>query len=285
MNIIVLGATGMLGHITGLFLKENFCHQVFLSAREKTGHLLLDESLLLLDLRDTEKLQQMIEDRRPCVIVNCSGLNDVRRGQKALDEINADLPHQLVKILEQKKDGSRLIHISTDGVFRGDRGQYSEGDIPDPDDLYGKSKRAGEIIHAPHLTIRTSIVGPDPVHSRGIMSWFFSQTGEVAGFSQVYWSGVTTLELARFIAFAINNSISGLYHLSSQRVSKYDLLVLFGEVFDHRIRVHQDQTMRLDRSLRSQRADVEYRAGDLRELLMQLRDWMVVHPMLYTQKK
>lgn len=281
MKIIVLGATGMLGHITGLFLKENFGHQVLLSARAKTGHLLLDESLLLMDLRDTEKLQQMIEDRRPCVIVNCSGVNDVRLGQKALDEINADLPHQLVKILEQKKDGSRLIHISTDGVFRGDRGRYSEGDIPDPDDLYGQSKRAGEIIHAQHLTIRTSIVGPDPVHSRGIMSWFLSQTGEVAGFSQVFWSGVTTLELARFIAFAINNSISGLYHLCSQRVSKYDLLVLMGEVFDHEATVVKDEKKNLDRSLVSQRADVEYRVGDLRHLLVILKDWMDLYPAIY----
>jgi dTDP-4-dehydrorhamnose reductase len=182
MKIIVLGSAGMLGHVVGIFLTEKYGQRVVLSARAKSGIALIDQGLSLIDLADYRAVEIMIAQHRPCVVVNCAAVNDAGKGFEELDKINTRLPLAIASLLDEKKDGSRLIHISTDGVFRGDRGHYSEEDSPDADDLYGKSKRAGEVTRSPHLTIRTSIIGPDPLRSRGLMSWFMSQDREVKGY-------------------------------------------------------------------------------------------------------
>jgi dTDP-4-dehydrorhamnose reductase len=191
------------------------------------------------------------------------------------------LPLAIASLLDEKKDGSRLIHISTDGVFRGDRGCYSEEDSPDADDLYGKSKRAGEVARLPHLTIRTSIIGPDPFKSRGLMNWFMSQEKDVKGFTKVFWSGVTTLELAKLIDFAIKENISGLYHFCSQRISKYNLLAIIKDVFARDVVIRRDEELALDRSLISKRRDITYNVSDLRPMIDQLKAWMAEHSSVY----
>lgn len=283
MTIVVLGAGGMLGHLAGIFFKEKYGSRVLLCARSKTGCAILDQNLETLDLVDEQALRKLLEQCRPCIVVNCAAINDPAPGAQALNEINAQLPHRIASILEKVKDGSRLIHISTDGVFRGGRGGYSEDDLPDSDDLYGLSKKMGEITQAPHLTIRSSIIGPDPFHSRGLLDWFLSQRQEVRGFSRVYWSGVTTLEMARFIDLAIGQGFSGLYHLSSGKVSKYDLLTDIKEVFDLKTQIVRDETMILDRSLATRRSDIVYKILSHREMLTDLEAWMKSHPSLYSK--
>ena len=281
MKIIVLGSAGMLGHIVGIFLKEKYGERVVLSARAKSGIALIDQSLSETDLANTGAVQILITQHRPCIVVNCAAVNDAGKGFEELDKINTRLPLAIASLLDEKKDGSRLIHISTDGVFRGDRGCYSEEDSPDADDLYGKSKRAGEVARLPHLTIRTSIIGPDPFKSRGLMNWFMSQEKDVKGFTKVFWSGVTTLELAKLIDFAIKENISGLYHFCSQRISKYNLLAIIKDVFARDVVIRRDEELALDRSLISKRRDITYNVSDLRPMIDQLKAWMAEHSSVY----
>lgn len=281
MKIIVLGAAGMLGHLVGLFLREKYGARVVLSGRAKSGAALIDDGLRVLDLTDANAVKDMIAEHRPCVIVNCAAVNDGSRGAEELEAINTHLPLMIASILDEKKDGSRLIHISTDGVFRGDRGGYGENDQPDADDPYGKSKQAGEVTHNPHLTVRTSIIGPDPFKPRGLFNWCMSQSGEVKGYSRVFWNGVTTLELARFIDFAIKNNIIGLCHLSSSRISKYDLLVMIKEAFVKDIVIKRDESQIFDRSLISDRKDFSYQVPAMQGMMEELKAWMSKHLDVY----
>jgi dTDP-4-dehydrorhamnose reductase len=281
MTILVLGAGGMLGHLAGCLLKEKYGSRVVLCARGKTGNAFLDQSLEILDLLDEQALRKLLERCRPCIVVNCAAINDPSQGAEALHAINARLPHSIVEILEKIKDGSRLIHISTDGVFRGDKGGYNEKDAPDSDDIYGQSKKAGEITQAPHLTVRTSIIGPDLFHSRGLLDWFLSQKQEARGFTRVYWSGVTTLEMARFIDRAIGNGFSGIYHLSSGKISKHDLLSVIKDEFWLKTLIGRDEAIVLDRSLVTLRSDIEYQVPSHRQMITELKSWMKRHPGFY----
>lgn len=281
MTILILGAGGMLGHLTGCYFKEKHGSRVVLAARKPTGHSVIDEGLELLDLCDQAKLRDLITRHRPCVVVNCAAVNDPQKGEQLLRAVNSRLPQEVANILDEVRDASRLIHISTDGVFQGQRGQYSEVDAPDADDIYGKSKRSGEVVHSPHLTVRTSIIGPDPINARGLMSWYLSQTRDVQGFTRVFWSGVTTLELARFIDFACEREISGVYHLCSQRISKYDLLKTIKEIFNKGPAIHPDGHLSVDLSLISSRREVNYKVGDIKRMLTQLKNWMSEHPNIY----
>lgn len=281
MKILILGAGGMLGHLTGCYLKEKFASRVVVAARKPTGLSVIDDGLEVLDLCDQAKLRDLITRHRPCVVVNCAAVNDPKKGDEMMRAVNSRLPQEVAKILDEVKDTSRLIHISTDGVFQGQRGQYSEMDAPDADDIYGKSKRLGEVVHSPHLTVRTSIIGPDPINARGLLSWYLSQTRDVQGFTRVFWSGVTTLELAQFIEFACERDISGMYHLCSQRISKYDLLKTIKEVFKKGAVIHQDGHLSVDLSLVSSRSEVDYKVADIKHMLAQLKTWMSEHPNIY----
>lgn len=281
MRIVVLGAAGMFGHMVSIYFKEKYGARVILSARRKTGIPLIDGDFKEIDLVDFNRLKSLLQDSRPCVVVNCAAVLDATRGKAELEQINSVLPQKIAGLLDGFKDGSRLIHISTDGVFRGDRGLYREDDPADAQDPYGTSKRLGEIMHPPHLTIRTSIIGPDPVQSRGLMNWFLSQSGEVRGFRRVLWNGVTTLELARFIDYAVAQNITGLYHLGGQIISKHDLLVDLKELFHPGIAVVPDDKKVLNRTLVSERRDVRYPVPSCSNLLQQLKLWVAQHPQVY----
>lgn len=283
MKILILGAGGMLGHLAGCFLKEKYGSRVILAARRRTGYPFLDDGLEVIDLCDHARLQGLIARHRPCVVINCAAINDPQKGEELMLAVNSYLPHELVSILDTVKDGSRLIQISTDGVFLGDRGSYNEGDVPDAIDAYGQSKLAGEVSHSPHLTVRTSIFGPDPFNARGLMNWLFSQTRVVHGFTRVFWNGVTTLELVKFIDFAVERNISGLYHLCSPRISKYELLITLKDVFNKDVIVHQDGHLSVDHSLISRRSDVDYTVPDIDRMVTELKTWMIDHPQIYSR--
>lgn len=281
MKIIVLGAAGMLGHVAAIYLKEKYGPRVVASARNKTGIALIDEGLEEIDLSRFEDLKKFLESSKPCVVINCAAINDGRRDPEELRRINAELPQATASLLDQFKDGSRLIHISTDGVFEGNYGYYSEDDLADAEDPYGKSKLQGEVSRDPHLTVRTSIVGPDPVKSRGLMNWFFSQSGEVKGFRHMLWSGVTTLELVRFIDHAVTQDISGLYHLGGDCISKYDLLMELKKVFPRECVIIADDQKRLNRCLVTKREEIFYTVPPFSMMLQQLKLWMSEHPQIY----
>ncbi|MBL4680588.1 MAG: SDR family oxidoreductase, partial [Pseudomonadales bacterium] len=173
-------------------------------------------------------------------------------------EINALLPHKLSVLC--KEIDARLIHISTDCVFSGKKGHYKEEDPADAVDLYGKTKFLGEVHEDNCLTLRTSVIGRELSRKKSLLEWFLSQSGSVTGFKNAIFSGFTTLELGRIIEMMLLNypSASGVYQVSSEPISKYDLLLLFREIFEHDIDITADEAFHCDRSLDSSRFRKEF---------------------------
>jgi dTDP-4-dehydrorhamnose reductase len=205
---------------------------------------------------DWNDLTRVMAQLHPDVVINCVGL--IKQHPSANDpilalETNALLPHRLAALCQATQ--SRLIHISTDCVFSGQKGSYTEEDPSDAQDLYGRTKYLGE-TSAPHaVTLRTSIIGPE-LHTRyGLLEWFLSQKQAVTGFQKAIFSGFTTDELSRIIAEEVipNPKLQGLYHLSSAPISKYDLLQLFNHAYGRGLIIEPQSTFTCDRSLISDR--------------------------------
>lgn len=204
--------------------------------------------------RGTTALVPLLERLQPDVIVNAIGAIKHRDLRSAVDEtffINTALPHELA-VLNPNRAG-RVIHVSTDCVFVGDRGAYREADAPDATDIYGRSKAAGELDYGPHLTLRTSIVGFERQAHLGMLAWFFSQPrgATVPGYTHAIYSGLPTVTLARLIRgqLATAQPLTGLYHVASEPIPKYDLLLRLNETFGRGVHLVPDGSVRIDRSL------------------------------------
>ena len=274
MNILVLGSGGMLGHVVCLLLRRELGADVLAAARGDTGLSEIDRRLIRLDLTDRAALTRVIAEHRPCLVVNCAAvLPSAKSSEEHLLLVNASLPQAIAGELDLIPDGSRLIQISSDGVFSGLTGGYSEDSRPDPADPYGRSKLLGEISRPPHLTIRASIIGPELRHKRSLLEWFLGSSGTVPGYRRVLWNGVTTLQLARFIRQACAGGYSGLLHYGGQTLSKYELLLEIGRVFGHTARVIADDSRALDRTLISVRTDIPCAIPEMPEMLEELKSW------------
>ena len=221
---------------------------------------------------------------RPDVVINCIGV--LIQGSSASPSnaifINSFLPHWIVKILDEI--GGKLIHVSTDCVFSGAKGFYVESDFRDADDIYGRSKALGEIKSDRHLTIRTSIIGPElKENGEGLLNWFMKQRGTINGYTNAFWGGVSTLELSKFILFILDANLSGLIHLTNgTRISKFDLLKLFQNVFgDLQIIVTPYDGKVIDKSLKSERSDFSYAVSSYEDMIGELGLWMMDNKHLY----
>jgi dTDP-4-dehydrorhamnose reductase len=193
---------------------------------------------------------------QPDVVVNCVGI--IKQVANAKDHlnilaINSSLPHRLAKYSSMV--GARFVHFSTDCVFSGKTGLYTEDDFPDANDLYGRTKYLGEVDYENAITLRTSIVGHELTSSNSLVDWFLSQSGEIKGFKKAIFSGLPTIEVARVIRkFVIPNpELHGLYHLSVDPINKYDLLRLVAETYGKDITILPDEQLIIDRSLDSTR--------------------------------
>ena len=177
--------------------------------------------------------------------------------------VNSTFSHNLKNFGDKLK--FKIIHLSSDCVFSGKKGNYNEKDYPDSNEIYGVSKFLGEITSDPHLTIRTSIVGHELETSFGLLEWFLLQKGECKGFKQAYFSGVTTLFLGNIIGKIIleKPNLSGLFHLSGEKISKFDLLKLFSKYYSKEIKIIPDKDLKIDRSLDSRRI---YKALNIKSL-------------------
>ncbi len=224
IRVLVLGSTGMLGHVLFFYLKKNNQFDVFDVSFRKPLH----PNSILCDVTNVKDLEKIVLNRNPKIIINCIGvlLKVANKNKANTIFLNAYFPHKLSEIA--KKIDAKLIHISTDCIFDGEKGFYSEYDIPNPIDLYGRSKLLGEITYDNHLTLRTSIIGPEIKNKgHGLFHWFMLQKSLIQGFSNVYWGGVTTIQLAKVIEKSINLKLKGLFHVTNgTRISKYDLLQL-----------------------------------------------------------
>ncbi|MBD8500272.1 dTDP-4-dehydrorhamnose reductase family protein [Paenibacillus arenosi] len=273
MKLLIIGGNGMAGHILVRYFRQKPDYHVFYTSRD-----IEDEASLVLDVTDGTNLDTLIETVRPQVIINAAGIlnEEAERAPLEAYQVNAWLPHQL----RRKADhiGAKVIHISTDCVFSGKSGKYIENDKPDGTSTYSVTKALGELKqHNPHLTIRTSIVGPEiRPHGIGLLEWFLKQEGEVKGYKRVYWNGVTTLELAKAIEYYVQRPIYGLIHLSYPiPISKYELLNLFQQAFGKLdVNIVPDEKYEGDKSLVNTREDADYRVKPYPAMLEELADWM-----------
>ena len=256
--------------------------EVYGSVRHRDARLL--EFLHAKDSRIFEcDLQSAIDPFLYCspdVVVNCAGIikqqGPAQTAQNYI-RVNALAPNILAELCERR--GARLIQLSTDCVFSGRAGHYSEADIPDPVDLYDRSKLLGEVTHTPHLTVRTSFIGTDRFHNQGLslLDWFRRQSGEVKGYTRAIWSGLTTLEVSRkLILLARRPEVTGLLHLCGETISKYELLNLIRDVFERsNVVVRPDGNVVCDRSLTSSRLSaLGISVPGLRQMLIELRDFI-----------
>jgi len=257
MRILVLGGDGMLGHRLFLTLKEHHDVRATLKRAESTyGALGLfnpHNSFFGIDLRRTAEVERIVEKFQPDAIINAAGI--VKQREDAADpiisiQVNSLLPHQLCNLASNR--GARLIHVSTDCVFSGRVGNYSEDTAPDPVDTYGRTKLLGEITDRPNcLTLRTSIVGRELAGRRGLLEWFLAADCPIPGFAGSIFSGLTTHELSRVIEMLLvqHPDLSGLYHVSSDPIDKLSLLMLFRDALRPDCDVVADTSVSIDRSL------------------------------------
>ncbi|MCU0240926.1 MAG: SDR family oxidoreductase [Vicinamibacteria bacterium] len=257
MRVLVLGGRGMLGH--KLVERLQSACDVWTTVRCAAGDftrygLIADERIVgRIDAEDDLALVRALDQARPQVVVNCVGLVKqlpAARDPRAAIAINALLPHRLAALCRPR--GIRLVHISTDCVFAGRRGHYSESDIPDAEDLYGRTKALGEIDGAGCLTLRTSIIGRELYGAHGLVEWFLAQPGPVVpGYTRAIFSGLTTLAFADALALVIARcpQMQGVYQVAAQTIDKYSLLVGLREAFGRDLRVEPRADVSIDRSL------------------------------------
>lgn len=259
-SIVVIGGAGMLGHKMFQVLHREYPGTLCTVRSDAQRELLrgvglpcAGEVLSGVDAMDLAALHRLLGRLRPDVIVNCVGIIKQRADAACAIPsitINALLPHKLAEMAGGW--GGRVIHFSTDCVFSGRKGRYTEDDPSDAEDLYGKSKFLGEVAAPNALTIRTSIIGRELEEHRSLLDWFLSNNGgRVRGFSNVIFSGVSTIYLAEFVARAIREypALSGLYQLASQPVTKHDLLCILRSAYGLEVEVRADESEISDRSL------------------------------------
>ena len=269
MKLLVFGGTGMAGHMIIRYFQQQPKYEVYYTTRDQT-----DSKGIYVDVTDSTSVEKVIETVKPDISINCIGILNAHaeRETKLAFQVNSLLPHQLAKLME--RSNGKLIHISTDCVFSGSKGDYTETDPTDGTSIYAQSKQLGEVFSDRHLTIRTSIIGPELKEDGiGLFLWFMKQQGTIKGFEKVMWNGVTTLELAKAIHYMIENQVSGLYHLgSSNKISKHELLTMIQEIYQKTdVTIIPDQKMIQDRSIRNTRTDVGYQIQGYREMLEEMR--------------
>lgn len=281
-KIMILGSTGMLGHVFYHTVKENTNFEIIdVAFRNK-----LNDNSIICDVTDKHKLAEVIKEANPDYIVNCIGVlikGSTNNPANAI-YINSYLPHYLNSLA--KENEAKLIHVSTDCVFSGSKGGYTESDFRDADDVYGRSKGLGELFGEDSLTIRTSIIGPEiKAAGEGLLHWFLNQEGTIKGYSKAYWGGVTTLELSKAILSAIEQDISGLIHLTNgEAINKFDMLNLFKQVFNRdQLSIEPFENKKVDKSLKSERTDFNYTVPSYEKMIQEMYKDMKAKEDLYAK--
>ncbi len=270
----------MAGHLLVQFLNEKTTCEVHYTTR-KTSSNPREETL---DLTDEPLTYNYLKKLKPDVVINTAGILNNEASERLEESIyiNSLLPHRLAKWGDELE--YRFIHISTDCVFSGKKGHYTESDLKDGTTIYAKTKSLGEVTNQRHVTIRTSIIGPEIRRNGiGLFHWFMKQTESIQGFKDVYWNGVTTLELSKAIYWILQNSVSGLVHLTgTERISKYKLLLMIREEFNKDdISIIPVDLLKGDKTLINSRRDFSYKVLDYKDMLTELREWMKNQEQVY----
>lgn len=260
-KIAILGANGMLGHRLLTHLADR--HEIIGTARkinDRLSSLAARARVRVLEgltAEDHPAFERMLDAERPDVVVNCIGV--VKQLSEAKDPlvaipINALFPHWLARTCAKR--GVRMLHFSTDCVFSGEHGPYTEDSAADARDLYGRSKLLGEVDEPNALTLRTSIIGHEINVATGLVEWILrNKGGQVSGFARALYTGVTTDYMAEAVGRLIEEfpDLSGIWHLSADTISKFDLVRLVNRVYMLNIRVDRDEAFICDRRLDSSR--------------------------------
>lgn len=238
----------------------------------------------LADVEDTSAVSKALSEFSPEVVINCVGMlvKDSQGKPGTAAFINGYFPHYLEKL--GRETGFRLLHLSTDCVFSGSKGAYTEDAPRDGKDFYAQSKAMGEVVNGRDLTIRTSIVGPElKTGATGLFHWLMTSRGTVKGYERVFWNGVTTLELAKAIDAFITAGTAGLCHLvSPEKISKHDLITLMRDTWGRgEPKIIGETSLVSDKTLLSTRPDIPYKARDYRTQFLELKDWVFSHKELY----
>ncbi len=260
-RVLVLGANGMLGSSIMKFLSGSEGYSVAGTIRSTAIPSSFPSDLQKhlvcgVGVDGLEDLMRIFKLFHPDVVINCIGMVKQGFGLNSTADavyINSVLPHKLESMCSL--ENARLIQISTDCVFSGARGMYSELDRPDAVDIYGLSKLLGEVVNSDALTIRTSIIGHELASNRSLINWFLSQKEKIDGYSEAIFSGFPTVELSRIIRDLIipNKDLRGLYHVSSSPISKFDLLTLVGNIYQKNIQINKNNILKINRSLNSEK--------------------------------
>ena len=271
IRVLILGSSGMLGHVIYNVLQNQPNIELFdMSFRAK-----LTKKSIICDVTKVDALEKKIKEISPGVIINCVGilLKNSKINPANTIFINSYLPHKLRGIAV--KINAKVIQISTDCVFNGIKGLNSENTFPNASDIYGRSKSLGELNNNFDLTIRTSIIGPELKHNgEGLLHWLFNQNGNIYGYKNVFWSGVTTLELSKAILFSINNEISGLWNLTNGiEISKYDLIEKVINIFQlNKINLKQDNEKSSNKTLISNRK-IDFKVNSYDKMINDLKSF------------
>lgn len=256
MRVLVLGASGMLGNAVLKVMAEREDWTIYGTLRSSNEILQAAvptvKFLHGVNAEQPDSLVAAFTNSRPTIVINCIGLvKQLAGAENPLDAIpiNSLLPHRLAKLCELSD--ARFIHVSTDCVFSGRKGKYSETDLPDAEDIYGRTKLIGEVNYPHAITLRTSIIGHELGTTHGLVDWFLSQQENVKGFTSAIFSGLPTCELSRVIRdFVIPNpQIHGIYHIAAKPISKYDLLQLINFQYRKGLLIESDDRIKINRSL------------------------------------
>lgn len=279
MKFFVCGCNGMAGHTISLYLQEQG-HEVFGFDLSKSKYV----NSFACNAFDTATIGTVIKEGHYDTVINCIGiLNQFAEQNKALAAyLNSYFPHFLAKTTEGTE--TQVIQMSTDCVFSGKRGAYTEDDFPDGETFYDRSKALGELNDAKNLTLRNSIVGPDiNPNGIGLLNWFLHQDGIINGFTKAMWTGQTTLQLAKTMERAAKEKAHGLYNTVPDRsISKYELCKLFNHYFRHdSLAITPIEGVNADKSLKRTNFEFDYLIPDYETMISELAQWVFVHKDMY----
>lgn len=280
MKILILGAGGMAGHLVTTYLLEKK-HDV-LGFTKKPLYFC---EFILGDALDKDSIKKAVFCSHFDVVINCIGVLNTNVERNMADGIflNSYLSHYISECLKEKT--TKFIHLSTDCVFSGKTGKYTEDSYTDSDTPYGRTKALGEINYGRNLTIRTSIVGPDlNENGIGLLNWFLKQKEDVKGYKSAIWTGISTVTLARGMEYAIEKDLCGLYHLvNNDAINKYELLKLFNDyVKTDKIQIQPDDSAHvIDKSLINTRKDFDFIVPSYIEMAKEIKQWIWNHKQFY----
>ncbi|WP_273382288.1 dTDP-4-dehydrorhamnose reductase family protein [Enorma phocaeensis] len=282
MRFLVFGATGMAGHMVSLYLQEQGYEVIGFSRRPAVFLRAHIEG----DAYDRASVAEVIGSCKPDIVVNCIGalVAECEAHHDQAVYLNTYFPHYLAALCDER--ATRVFQLSTDCVFRGNTGPYSENALPDALDFYGRAKALGELIDDRNLTLRQSIIGPDcSPEGTGLLNWFLKQRESLNGWTRAIWTGCTTLELAKAIEACALANYTGLINMvpDGPGISKHDLLSLFNRYIRNKtVDIIPDSSFSCDKSLVRKRDDSPFIPQGYEKQIVELSVWIRTHRELYS---